>query len=413
MRFLFKAVAIGGQIVSDSIDAASRSEAIDAIERRHMKLILLNESSSNDRSHSLKSVWEAMTKERQSANKKLTGEETVMFFSKLQKMIGSGLTLSNSLTSIAKRANSFAEKTFTAALLADISSGISFSESIKKMGSSVSSDICSIIAVGEANGNLAGSIEDVVNLIEAKINLKKRVVSATIYPATMIVFALAVIIGFAFFMMPKLKSLLEQFGADLPPIARILSSGAKLFVISLPLLAVGVTISAVVIANARKTKIGRYKTDQIILKIPPFSKNITLFTKVRFANLMSTLLANGVDMSKALDLAQTSIKNSVILGRFINAKTDILDGEGISKSLEKYGMLEGYKCDLLEVGEKIGNLAGAFKDIHRLYDEELKSRLKHMTSTITAIAMGIVFALVGLLAFTIIQILGKATTSFS
>jgi type II secretory pathway component PulF len=118
-------------------------------------------------------------------------------------------------------------------------------------------------------------------------------------------------------------------------------------------------------------------------------------------------------VSDALELAQTSIENKAILEKFLDAKTDILDGRSVCDAFERYGILDGDKCDLLAVGEKVGDLASSFREIYKLYSEEMKDTLKRLTLSASAAAMSFAFVLVILLAVSVVQILASATSSVS
>jgi type II secretory pathway component PulF len=150
-----------------------------------------------------------------------------------------------------------------------------------------------------------------------------------------------------------------------------------------------------------------------MLKIPPLSLTIPLFTKTSLTNLMATLLSNGVNTSEALKIAQTCVNNKVLLEQFVLAKTDILDGKSVCESFEQHQILDGEECDFLEVGEKIGDLASAFRDIHKIYDERLKSTLKKLTLMASSIAMMFAFSLIGLLALGMVQSIMGATAAVS
>jgi type II secretory pathway component PulF len=324
-------------------------------------------------------------------------------------MLAAGITLSDAISVINKRTVDPAEKTLTDKLLQDISGGQSFSDAIKGLNVKIDSNVYSIILVGESSGNLAAVLKDVVDLLKSKNELKKKMISSLIYPSFMVSFVFVVMLLFVFVLMPKMESFIKDLGGELPPMAQFLKSLSKWLVYSL-LPIIGCIIAAfITIPKIRQTKLGRYKTDQLMLKIAPFSITIPLFMKTSLTKLMATLLSNGVNTSEALNLAQTSIGNEVLLEQFICAKTDILDGGSVCTAFEKNNILDGEQCDILAIGEKIGDLASSFKDINKMYDEKLQSTLKKLTVSISAAAMMFAFALVGLLALGMVQSIMGAT----
>ncbi|MDR1173226.1 MAG: type II secretion system F family protein [Puniceicoccales bacterium] len=410
VNFLFKAFKNTGEVVNSTIAAANQQEAVKLIKQQSLQLISIAAEVAS-RSSIRNSVQQLFQKKQQSVV--VTNKVLLFFFEKLYKMLAANITLSDAISIINKRTGNPAEKFLTDKLLQDISGGQSFSDAIKSLNIKMDDSVYSIILVGESSGSLAIVLGDVVDLLKSKNELKKKMISSLVYPSFMVTFTVVVMLLFVFVLMPKMESFIKELGGTLPPMAQFLKSLSKWFTYLL-LPTIGCIIAVfITIPKIRQTKIGRYKTDQLILKMVPFSITVPLFMKTNLSKLMATLLSNGVNTSEALELAQTSIKNEILLERFIHAKTDILDGCSVCTSLEKYNVIDGEQCDLLAIGEKTGDLASSFKDIHKMYDEKLQSTLKKITVSVSSGAMMFAFALVGLLALGMVQSIMGATNAAS
>ncbi|MDR2779447.1 MAG: type II secretion system F family protein [Puniceicoccales bacterium] len=404
MNFVFKAFTNGGEIVNSVIAAGNQQEAVTLLQRQHLNLISIAEE------FAARSTTRQLFKMKQ---RKMTITNVVLlsFFEKLHKMLAAKITLSDAISIINKRTANSAEKTMTDKMLQDISGGHSFSDAIKNLNTKIDSNVYSIILVGESSGNLATVLEDVVDLLKSKNDLKKKMISSLAYPTFMISFTIAVMLIFVFVLMPKMEDFIKDLGGELPAMAQFLKSLAQWFTyLLLPAIAL-IILAAITMPKLRQTKIGRRKTDQLMLKIVPFSTIIPLFTQTSLTKLMATLLSNGVNTSDALTLAQTSIGNEILLEQFICAKTNILDGSSVCAAFEQHDVIDGELCDFLAIGEKVGDLATSFKDIHKIYDEKLQSTLKKLTVSISAAAMMFAFTLVGLLALGMVQSIMGATNA--
>ena len=95
---------------------------------------------------------------------------------------------------------------------------------------------------------------------------------------------------------------------------------------------------------------------------------------------------------------------------FQQAKVDILDGKEVYRTFEKYGIFDGEACDLLQVGEKTGDLASSFKDTDKMYAQYLSAALKRSTKIASTIAIAIAFSLIGMLALGIVQAMLSASS---
>ncbi|MDR1401882.1 MAG: type II secretion system F family protein [Puniceicoccales bacterium] len=410
MKFIFKAINMGDEIVSSDIEAPSRGEAIALLFKKKFRIVGIFEENS---AGSKKSFWHKLmiflTKKRESIS--ITNLVLLTFFEKLTKMVSSGLTLTDSISSIDKRTKSAAEKMLTSSVLADILAGVSFSDALRRVGGKIDGNVYSIILIGESSGNLAKALADVTSLLKSNNALKKQLISSLIYPSFLICLVIGVMMLFTFVLMPGMKSFISDLGGKIPSMVKFLESMANCFVYLIPAAIIAIIVAIIALPRIRKTKIGRYKTDAILLKIPPFSSIVSLVMKTNLSNLMATLLGNGINTSEALELAQLSISNKVLLEQFINAKNDILDGKTVCASFEKYRILDGEACDFIEIGEKTGDLAVSFRDIHKIYADDLKSSLKKIVISISATAMAVAFTLVGLLAFGIVQTIMGASNA--
>jgi type II secretory pathway component PulF len=409
MLYSFKAIGDDGHILSSTIEATNKPEAVSALSKKNLKVVHICEGMQSC------GVRGALFGHRQRVKTrgKVDQEALIHFFEKLHKMVVAGLTLTDAIASIGKRSTTTAEMDFTNGLLASISSGCSLSDALKRTGLKIDDNIHSIIVVGESSGNLASALRDSVDFLAAKRDVARRIVSSLTYPAFMTGMVVVVMVVFMFAIMPRIEGFIKGFGAEPPFMMEFLKKfvGATCFLI--PIGAVAAAVGVIVVRNMRKTAGGCRATDGLILRIFPMSVLIPLSTRTNLANLMATLLSNGIPMAEALKMARSSIGNVVIAERFADAEGEIFDGKSVCESFEKYGILDGEACDIVAVGEKVGNLAPSFREIHRIYDGNLKTTIKKVTFTISVIAMTITFTLVGIVAFAMMQAITRISSGIS
>ncbi|MDR1413428.1 MAG: type II secretion system F family protein [Puniceicoccales bacterium] len=410
MKFVFKAISESNEIINSDIEAPSRSEAIALLGKQNLRIVQISEESlAAIQNSSLNKFVKTLTQKRESTS--VTDAVLLRFFEKLNRMVSNGLNLTDSIASINKRTKNAAEKMLTNALTADLIAGVSLSDALKKVGAKIDNNVYSIILIGESSGNLASALSDVTDLLQSNNALKKQLISSLIYPAFLLCLILVVMLLVAFVLMPGLKSFIDSLGGKIPSMVQFLEAMANCFAYLSPILVIAIIAGILIVPRIRTTKIGRYNTDAIALQVPPFSFIIVLAMKTNLSSLMATLLRNGINTSEALELAQLSINNKVLLERFINAKNDILNGKSVCVSMEKHKVLDGEACDFLEIGEKTGDLATSFSDINKIYTSTLKSTLKNLVVSISAAAMTFVFTLAGILALGIVQSIMGATSA--
>lgn len=404
MKFSYKGIE-SGRITSSTIEAEDKKSAVADLTKQGVRIISIEEYKSIS-----KTLFSERSKSGLSGSTSITLDVLLKFFKKLYKMASCGLTLTDAISSIDKRTTNAAEKRLTKTILEDLTSGKTLSESLKKFGGAIDESIYSMMLVGENNGKIADAIGDALKMLESRSGAKKDLIKAIAYPSALLVGTLIIMVGISFFVMPQMQSFIEGMGGKLPATAQFFVSISKNMYWILPAVACPIISIIVSIKTIRKTEAGKYSTDSLILKLPIFGNIATLSFRAGLSNLMATLLGNGVNITESLKLAEISIKNRVFLKNFQQAKVDILDGKEVYRTFEKYGIFDGEACDLLQVGEKIGDLASSFQDTDKMYAQDLSSALKRSTKTASGIAIAIAFSLIGMLALGIVQAMLSASS---
>ena len=411
MLFFFKALGSNGDIVKSEIEANSRSEAIASITRQNLRVVTIHEKVSRQKSTFGLNLQDSLRKlfGKKSSNK-ISKEELLIFFDKLERMLGAGLTITEAITIANKRATSDGEKELTTSLLKFLESGLLFSESLERCELNIGNNILSMIMVGESSGNLAVILPDIVKLLRNNVATKKKIISSLSYPVFMMAFAVIAMVVFSTLILPKLESFITELGATMPPSIGFIKKLSKCVLFSLPVLAATIFATPFILRHVRRTDSGKYATDRVALKIWPLSLLIPLFTKTNLSNILAILLRNGVSTSDALKLAQKSIANKVILERFSHARNAIVDGANICTSLESNGIFEGLPCDFIEIGEKTAKLPDSFAYAHGFYEEALEKQLRIIVRAVGSTAMLLLFSFVGILVISMVQALAGMNT---
>jgi type II secretory pathway component PulF len=243
------------------------------------------------------------------------------------------------------------------------------------------------------------------------LEFRKKLISSLIYPICLMVLVFVVIMGFSFFVIPMFENFLKDLGGETPTLLKALNKFAKSMKYLGPITIVTVIATIIVLPIIRKNPNWRRRTDYILLKIPSIGPVVTLAARTNLANVLGTLLSNGVTTSEALELAQVSIPNTVILGKFLGAKIDILNGEAVCSSFEKYGIFDGEACDFIAVGEKTGDLASAFRYVYGALNVDLAAAMRRISLSVTSIVMVIAFAFVAIFALSVVQLITGAMSA--
>ena len=115
--------------------------------------------------------------------------------------------------------------------------------------------------------------------------------------------------------------------------------------------------------------------DRVLLRLPYFGGLMRMYATSQLARTLSTLLAGGLPLVNALEVAAASIGNRAMARRWRGAARRIREGKSLTTALESTGMLESLALEMVKVGEQTGALGDMLSAIAEFYDEELDTRM--------------------------------------
>ena len=170
-----------------------------------------------------------------------------------------------------------------------------------------------MVEAGEAAGILDDVLDRLATQIEKEANIKRRVKGAMVYPTMVISFAFLVLIAMLLFIVPIFQKIYMQLNGQLPKLTQVddqrVGPAPAPLVHHLP----GDRPHPLPFLRWKKTEGGQKQWDRFRLKIPMKIGDIVLkVTMARFARTLSTLVAAGVDIMKALEITGTTAGNWVV-----------------------------------------------------------------------------------------------------
>jgi type II secretory pathway component PulF len=244
-----------------------------------------------------------------------------------------------------------------------------------------------LVHSGELSGSLDDSLSYLADQVEKDYDLRSKIVGAMTYPAFIMV--ALVIVGFLMFIfvLPPMISLLQESNVELPITTKILvffTNAMKsywwLFLGGLIGLVVGFRVYI-------STRPGRYLFDLFKIKVPIFSRLAVNIYMSRFARNLSTLIAGGIPIVKAMDAVADIVGNAVYRDILFQAATDVKNGKGISQSLADRNEFPPIIPQMMQIGESTGKLQEILDKLAKFYEKEVEGILKVLTTLIEPIIM--------------------------
>ncbi len=259
-----------------------------------------------------------------------------------------------------------------------------------------------LVRAGEATGNLDLILSRLNLYMEKQDALRKKIKSAMREPLIQLVMIGVVVIGMLAFVVPMIAKTFKSQGGTLPLPTRILmgiSNFLQNYYFILIMLVVG-SISG--FKYWVSTPGGRYKIDQIKLKVPIFKHLVQMSAVVQFCRTLGMLLEGGVRLPEALNIVCDIVSNRVLADSLEKAKDNIIKEGKITQYLKQTGVFPPMAIYLIGTGEESGELAHMLQSVGESYEEELSEWTDNLAAAISPIMLVFTAVVVGFIVIAMI-----------
>jgi general secretion pathway protein F len=268
-----------------------------------------------------------------------------------------------------------------------------------------------MVRAGEAGGALETVLERLAEYLEGQVRLRNKVGSILIYPAVMFFFAMVVVAALVTLVLPQITELLVSLDQELPIYTRLiigLSNFARDWWWAL--LAGGVGLG-VLFGAAIRTERGRRAWDRFKLDLPVAGRVVRLVAISRFTRTLSTLLAGGIPIVRALDVSKHVAAN-VILGEAVDAaRTSLTEGATLAAPLRASGEFPPMVVHMVDVGERSGALEAMLAKVADTYDEQVETSVTRLTALLEPLLIMFMVGIVLVIIFATLAPLLQLTSS--
>lgn len=330
-------------------------------------------------------------------------DELVMVTRNLGSMLVAGLPLSRALGVIERQSKNPKLKGVIRNLIERINQGEPLADGMARHPKVFSDLYVAMVRAGSESGGLAETLRILSLQMERSSNLRKKIKGAMIYPA--IVITILVIIGvlMMIYVMPSITSTFESLGVDLPTTTRVLIAVSKFMSGNIILTLGGLVGSIVGFLALLRTSGGKRASSWLIPKLPVIGNMAKETNAARTARTLSSLLASGVDVIRALQITGDVVQNYYYRQIIAAATKRVEKGEPLSGAFieraDLYPILVG---EMILVGEETGNIAQMLEQLATFYENEVERKTKDLSTIIEPLLMVVIGGTVGFFALAMI-----------
>lgn len=315
-----------------------------------------------------------------------------------------GIPLSEGLDIMRMHARRTAESRVLERISGDVLSGHALSKSFGRFPKVFSEFSVAVVRVGEQSGTLSLNLLYLAEELKKKQHLRRKILSASIYPALITVATGAITIFLVLYLFPKIMPVFLSLDAELPRTTKFVMAATiflqewglyTLFaVVGVSLLFVGILKRSVFLRRAFET---------LLLALPIVGSLLRSYYLAGITRTLHLLIKSGMPLPEVLRVTAGSTKNLVYKGEIIRMERAVLKGERVSAYLAgRPRYFPHIAAQMVAVGERSGSLEETLCYLSELYEHEVDEWAKNLSTLVEPILMLLMGLLVGLIAISII-----------
>lgn len=365
--FAFKGRNRLNELVSGDREAATQDE-LRALLRREQ--IVMTQASEKGREISIPKLGR---------RKKVKAKELAVFTRQFSVMIDAGLPLVQCIDILGEQQQNAFFKDVLRQVRQSVEEGSTLYAALDKHPKVFDKLYTHMVEAGETGGVLDLILQRLATLIEKVVKLKRSIVSASIYPAAVILVAIGAISLIMIVVIPQFQQIFLGLlgpGEQLPLPTRIVM-GISSFLAGWG----GLTTAVILIASGvginfyYKTPKGRWQIDALMLKMPIIGSILRKVAVARFSRILSTLLSSGVPILQSLDITAKTAGNVIIEDAILKVRAGVERGENFVDPLKATNVFPHMVGQMIGVGEQTGALDAMLGKIADFYEEEVDTAI--------------------------------------
>ena len=324
---------------------------------------------------------------------RITTKDKVVFTRQLSTLIGAGLPLSQSLTTVSEQTENKRLQSIAQEVTASVEGGKSLSDSFAKYPDVFDQIFLALVSAGEMSGTLDESLQRVANQQEKDAETASKIKGALTYPVIVLVVILGVMAFMLFTVVPQVEKLYKDLKQELPFLTQIMVNAAN-FLANFWWLVILVAIAAgYMLRQYMKTEAGVKMFDTFKIRMPVFGPMFLKLYMSRLARTGQTLLSSGVGMLDMLKLTAVAINNSIIEKIIVKSAEKVKGGKALSAALTGQEYILPLVPQMIKIGEQSGKVDEMMGKAAQVYEEELDQQIRTISTSIEPILM-VVLAIV-------------------
>ncbi len=359
ITYKYEAVSFSGVTVTGVIEAKDQSDAVAQLKETCSVV------------NSLTPVTEFHLLDKLSLGMKINEKHLALVCEQFAIILTTGLPIVQTIELVADQTEDKTLKNVLKGVGEDVAAGMSMADSFTKRGNSLPVTFIETIRAGEESGHLEEAFRRLAEFFSKKAASRAKVISALTYPAFVMVVAIAVIFIIMIYAVPVFSQTFLDLGIELPWATRFLIAASN-FMTKYIFVILGVIAAIVVLIRLyAMTEAGGIRLAKLLTRIPILGKLQMMSGAAQFAHTLSTMLAAGLPIVRALEITAKAMTNKYLGASVANVLEPVASGTRVGVALRKEAVLPKLLIEMTAVGEESGSVEETLTVVGKYYDNEV------------------------------------------
>jgi len=389
-KFKYRVMNSDGEKVEGSYEADSKDEVIDFISGNGYYPLMIEEISES-------------AKIEINFNSKVKLKDLSVFCRQFYTMLNAGVPILTCLDILSNQIENKKLRQATKEINEEVEKGGVLSDAMRKHKDVFPDLLVSLVASGEASGNLDAIMLRMAIHYEKENKITNKVTGALIYPMILGMVSIGSVVFILTYVMPTFTEIFKQSGTVLPWSTRLLlglSDGIKNNWIAIIIV---IIISAYGLNIFFKSDQGILISSNLKLKLPILKKLNQMIIVSRFTRTLSTLIASGLPLIEALKIVSEVTGNKIAENALLKIRDKVMRGESLYSSMVESEIFPGMLYSMVKIGEETGSLDDILNKTADFYDDELDSIIQTSVALMEPILIVVMGLVIGFMVMSIMM----------
>lgn len=380
MQFQVKAVDARQRIVHQDVEAASTPAARQAAAQLGLRVLAVRPAGR------LQGLRIAAARRR--------AFPLLLFTQELATLINAGLSLITALESLAEKESDADTRKLLGELVRLLYEGKSLSAALAQFPGTFPELYVALVQSSEKTGAISGGLARYVAYRTRIDLLTQKIVSASVYPALLLLAGLGVLLFLLGYVVPRFSAVFVETGTQLPWLSRVLMAFGRQLHDHAGTMALAAAAGGVAAALLWQQPAVRASVGRTIAGLPGIRERVFLYQVTRLYRSLGILLQSGIPILPAIGMAR-GLVGAAMAARLDQAGRRIREGHPLSDALVQHGLSTPVAVRMLHAGEQAGNLGAMMERTADFYDEEMGRWIEWFVRLFEPLIMIFVGALIG------------------